>query len=88
MASGRIFTPNKGWQGWLKSDANDNDDESDEDTTALPESIEVGKNYACQSKLQVKKTKPTVLYSEASLIKALKARGIGRPSTYASIIQT
>ena len=88
MASGRILTLNKGWQGWLKSDANDDDDESDEDTTALPASIEVGKNYACQSKLQVKKTKPTVLYSEASLIKALKARGIGRPSTYASIIQT
>ncbi len=88
MASGRVLTHNKGWQGWLKSDANDNDDTPDEVTMPLPDSIEQGKTYACQSKLLVKQTKPPVLYTEASLIKALKVKGIGRPSTYASIIQT
>lgn len=92
LASGRVPTCNQGWRGWLKSDPNDNDDKkSDDDAenrSLLPDSIKVGHRYVCECQLQVKKTKPPVLYSEASLIKALKRKGIGRPSTYASIIQT
>ena len=38
--------------------------------------------------VEEKQTEPPTRYSEAGLIKELEKRGIGRPSTYASIIKT
>jgi len=40
----------------------------------------------CETKQHA--TKPPARYNEATLVKALEAKGIGRPSTYASIIDT
>lgn len=52
----------------------------------LPD-LEVGDNLNVKSIYSLQKfTKPPARYTEATLIKAMEAEGIGRPSTYASII--
>ncbi|CAI0921838.1 DNA topoisomerase 1 [Serratia entomophila] len=59
----------------------------DEDRT-LP-FVEVGSELDLQKLIPSQHfTKPPARYSEASLVKELEKRGIGRPSTYASIIST
>ncbi|WP_417868414.1 type I DNA topoisomerase [Vibrio furnissii] len=51
--------------------------------------VEVGETLSLE-KLDPKQhfTKPPARYTEAALVKELEKRGIGRPSTYASIIST
>ncbi|OJH83562.1 DNA topoisomerase I [Serratia marcescens] len=59
----------------------------DEDRT-LP-FVEIGSELDLQKLIPSQHfTKPPARYSEASLVKELEKRGIGRPSTYASIIST
>ncbi|MBE8594990.1 type I DNA topoisomerase [Xenorhabdus sp. BG5] len=59
----------------------------DEDNT-LP-IVEVGTELDLQQLIPSQHfTKPPARFSEASLVKELEKRGIGRPSTYASIIST
>ncbi|WP_340611508.1 type I DNA topoisomerase [Xenorhabdus bharatensis] len=59
-----------------------------DDDRTLPV-VEVGKGLALQKLLPSQHfTKPPARFSEASLVKELEKRGIGRPSTYASIIST
>ena len=67
-------------------------DSKDEDDAALsnklPE-LNDGQALAMQTLLPEQKfTEPPPRYNEASLVKELEERGIGRPSTYASLINT
>jgi len=66
------------------------DDQSDDDDTqrAIPP-LEKGEQVNLDELVADQHfTEPPPRYSEASLVKALEAFGIGRPSTYASIIST
>lgn len=64
------------------------DDEEEEGESKLPH-LETGEVLAVQKIFGDQHfTEPPPRYSEASLVKALEEFGIGRPSTYASIIST
>ncbi len=85
-ASGRVIT----FHGFLKAYVEGRDDESDSDDreTRLPALAEGDAVNAAQLKAAGHETKPPARYTEATLIRELEEREIGRPSTYASIIGT
>jgi DNA topoisomerase-1 len=67
----------------------DGDGEDKDDAEArLPELVEGQALGLTKLDPQQKATEPPPRYNEASLVKVLEERGIGRPSTYASIINT
>ena len=62
--------------------------EDEEEETTLPEILE-GSSLAVASKNGEQKfTKPAPNYNEATIVKTMEELGIGRPSTYASTIDT
>ena len=69
--------------GWLRVDS----DARGEDVE-LPKVIAGEKLTLVDITSTEKATEPPNRYSEAALVKALEERGIGRPSTYASIMST
>lgn len=69
--------------GWLLADP----DSRGEDVE-MPKVIEGDSLKLLDITALAKQTQPPSRYSEAGLIKELEKRGIGRPSTYASIIKT
>lgn len=64
-------------------------DDKDEDALALLPELAEGDVIRCLEVVAEKHmTQPPPRYSETSLIKELEEKGIGRPSTYASIVTT
>jgi DNA topoisomerase-1 len=60
----------------------------DEKITIFPEGLEEGNElHLISNKYEQKFTTPPNRYSEASLIKKMEEEGIGRPSTYATIVK-
>ena len=65
------------------------DDASDDDNDRILPAMDVGDQLKLlELRPEQHFTEPPPRYSEASLVKALEEYGIGRPSTYASIIAT
>lgn len=71
------------FDGWLKSDPAARGEDVELPKVMSGEALEI-KDISAEEK----QTTPPSRYSEAGLIKELEKRGIGRPSTYASIMKT
>jgi DNA topoisomerase-1 len=86
-ASGRVIT----FHGFLKAYVEGSDDAeatADDQETRLPNVSEGDAVSAAAIRAEGHQTKPPARYTEATLIKELEEREIGRPSTYASILGT
>lgn len=71
------------FDGWLKADPAARGED-----TEVPQLKEGDVLNVAEVLVEAKQTQPPSRYSEAGLIKELEKRGIGRPSTYASIMKT
>ncbi len=71
------------FDGWLKADPRARGEDVELPEVAAKDLLKVE-----QVDAEEKQTTPPARYSEAGLIKELEKRGIGRPSTYASIMKT
>ena len=79
------------FDGFLKvyEESKDNKDEEDEELKHKLPPLEAGQKLTLKSLLPEQHfTEPPPRFNEASLVKELEERGIGRPSTYATILST
>jgi DNA topoisomerase I len=86
-ASGKVIT----FPGFLRvyvEDADDDETDRDDKESRLPPVAEGDRLIGTEMEPEGHATKPPPRYTEATLVKELEEREIGRPSTYASIIGT
>jgi DNA topoisomerase-1 len=81
-ATGRVVT----FPGYLAVYEEGRDDPDDEEAGRLPQVAEGAAANVRSAKADQHFTEPPPRYSEASLVKKMEELGIGRPSTYASIL--
>lgn len=74
------------FDGFLKIVGDDDDNEDESSATILPD-VKKGETIPVQDvDAKQKFTKPPAHFNDASLVKALEANGVGRPSTYANTL--
>ncbi len=84
-ASGTVIT----FPGFLKAYESGRDEPTEDDEERRLPHLTVGQSLEASAlEPHGHETSPPARYTEASLVKALEERGIGRPSTYASIMGT
>ncbi|MBO4418869.1 MAG: type I DNA topoisomerase [Oscillospiraceae bacterium] len=76
------------FSGFLAVYEEGRDDESEEKLDTLPELREGEQVRHVESRPEQHFTQPPARYTEATLVKAMEEKGVGRPSTYASIVST
>ena len=91
VCKGHVFRSNHQslrFAGFLAVYEEGRDEESEEKTDLLPELHEGEQVRHLKSKPEQHFTQPPARYTEATLVKAMEEKGVGRPSTYASIVST
>ncbi|TQM36393.1 DNA topoisomerase I [Pseudonocardia cypriaca] len=87
-ASGRTITFAGFLKAYVETLDEGSDGQADDAESRLPELVKGQPLTAAELRPEGHTTSPPARYTEPSLIKALEDLGIGRPSTYSSIIKT